>query len=88
MSRKPPTNRLTPDPDLARWCAVLSEGKPADKVPDGWLTAKQIAERTGKACSTIGTQICRAVAEGRCERKDYRIRTGSMTRPVPHYRLK
>ena len=77
-----------PDTDLARWCAVLSEAKPADKVPPGWFTAKQIAEKTGKACSTIGTQLCRAVAEGRCERKTFRVQTGEMVRPVPHYKLK
>ena len=77
-----------PDTDLARWCAVLSEAKPADKVPPGWLTAKQIAEKTGKALSTIGSQVCRAISEGRCERKDFRICTGSMVRPVPHYKLK
>ena len=70
------------------WAAVLTTQQAPDKVPAGWFTVKQIAQKTGKACSTIGSQICRAVAEGRCERKDYRIRTGSMTRPVPHYRLK
>ena len=77
-----------PDHDLARWCAALSEGKPTDKVPDGWLTAKQIAQTTGKAASTIGMQLCRAVSQGRCERKEFRICTGSLVRPVPHYKLK
>jgi hypothetical protein len=88
MSRKAAPNRLTPDADLAAWCAVLSEAKPADKVPDGWLTAKQIAEKTGKALSTIGSQLCHAVSQGRCERKSFRIQTGDMVRPVPHYKLK
>lgn len=82
MSRR----ATSPDEDLAKWCAVLSEGKPVEQVPPGWLTAKQIAHKTGKAESTIGTQICRAVAEERCERREFRIRTGSMVRPVPHYR--
>jgi hypothetical protein len=70
------------------WAAVLTTQKTPDKVPAGWFTAKQIAEKTGKACSTIGTQLCRAVAEGRCERKTFRVQTGEMVRPVPHYRLK
>lgn len=76
------------DPDLARWCAVLATSQDPDKVPPGWLTAKEISERIGKALSTVGGQLGRAVLEGSAERKTFRILTGSVVRPVPHYRLK
>jgi hypothetical protein len=70
------------------WHAVLTTQPAPDKVPAGWFTAKQLAKHTGKAGSTIGTQLCHAVGQGRCERKSFRIRTGQIVRPVPHYRLK
>ena len=83
------SKKLTAEDIVASaWAAVLTTQQAPDRVPPGWLTIKQIAEKTGKASSTIGAQVCRAVAEGRCERKDFRIRTGSMVRPVPHYKLK
>lgn len=88
MSCKNSTKLSTPDPDLAKWCAALATEVVADEVPPGWHTAKQIAAATGKAHSTTGAQLCRAVSEGRCERKLFRVQTGDMVRPVPHYKLK
>jgi len=78
---------MKPDADLVKWCAALSTSVTTETVSPGFLTAKQIALKLGKAPSTIGTQLCRAVAEGRCERQSFRIATGSVVRPVPHYRL-
>lgn len=74
--------------EAAAWAAALATEVTTDEVPSGWLTAKQIATKTGKAGSTIGTQLCRAVNEGRCERKSFRVKTGDFVRLVPHYRLK
>ena len=78
----------TKDPDLARWCAALATSQDPDKVPPGWLTAKQICKQVGKALSTVGGQLNRAVKEGAAERTTFRILTGSVVRPVPHYRLR
>lgn len=78
----------TKDPDLARWCAALAAPIVTDEVPPGWHTAKQIAAELGKATPTVGALLCRAVAEGRAERQSFRIRSGQVTRPIPHYRLK
>jgi predicted transcriptional regulator len=82
MSRRP----TSPDADLARWCAALSAEVVTDEVPPGWLTTKDIAAKLGKGQSTVGAQLGRAVAAGTCERRNFRIRTGSIIRPVPHYR--
>jgi hypothetical protein len=78
----------SPDPDLAAWCAALAAPAIEDTVPPGWLTSRELGAKLGKAGSTIGTLLARAVREGRAERQEFRIRTGSVTRPVPHYRLK
>jgi hypothetical protein len=72
----------------AAWAAALATPKQVDEVPEGWLTPKEIAAKLGKATPTVGAMLCRAVAEGRCERKTFRITSGSVTRPIPHYRLK
>ena len=76
------------DPDLAAWCAALASPIATDKVPPGWHTAREIAARLAKGGSTVGALLARAVREGRAERQEFRIRTGSVTRPVPHYCLK
>jgi hypothetical protein len=76
------------DPDLAQWCSALASPVVTDIVPPGWLTTKQLCKKLGKAGPTMGALLCRAVAEGRCEKKLFRIQSGQVNRPVPHYRLK
>jgi hypothetical protein len=76
------------DPDLAKWCAALAAPSITDEVPPGWLTARELAKKIGKADSTMGKLLNRAVVEGRAERQNFRVVVGAFTRPVPHYRLK
>jgi hypothetical protein len=76
------------DPDLAKWCAALASPIVQDEVPPGWMTARELATKLKKADSTIGTLLTRAVVEGRAEKQSFRITSGQVTRPVPHYRLK
>jgi hypothetical protein len=76
------------DPDLAQWCAALASPLVTDTVPPGWFTTRQIASKLGKALPTTGASLGRAVRDGRAERRLFRITTGAMTRPVPHYKLK
>ncbi len=73
--------------NASAWAAAFASTIVPDKVPSGWHTAREIGKELGKAGSTIGTLLARAVREGRAERQEFRIRTGSVTRPVPHYRL-
>lgn len=76
------------DPDLAKWCEALAFPTPLDTVPPGWLTVQQLADKLGVPRRTIGERISNAVREGRAERQMFRISTGAVTRPIPHYRLK
>jgi hypothetical protein len=78
----------TPDPDLAKWCAALAAPVVVDEVPPGWVTARDLMGKLGKAESTVGKLLHRAVRDGRAERQDFRIVIGNATRPIPHYRLK
>jgi hypothetical protein len=74
--------------EASAWAAALASPVALDTVPPGWLTAKALAAKLGKALPTVSTLLTRAVAEGRAERQMFRIQSGQVTRPVPHYCLK
>lgn len=84
MSKRP----TSPDPDLARWCAALSAEVITEEVPPGWHTTVQLSAMLKKPASTMGKLLLAAIRAGKCERHSFRIKTGAMVRPVPHYRLK
>ena len=75
-----------PDADLAQWCAALATPAVTDVVPPGWFTTKQLSEKLGRPRPTMGRLLAEAVADGRCEVQHFRATTGSVTRPVPHYK--
>ena len=80
---------MKPDKDLARWCAVLAEvTAPVDTVPPGWFTTAQIraARKWGEAKTR--NRIAALLKSGKAERRHFRIASGKVTRPTPHYRLK
>jgi hypothetical protein len=76
----------SPDPDLAAWCAALASPLVTDTVPPGWFTTRQIASKLGKTRPTMARLLADAVAAGRCEVQKFRMTTGAVTRPVPHYK--
>jgi len=77
-----------PDADLAQWCAALASPAVTDVVPPGWFTTRQLAEKLNTPLPTMGRLLSESVAAGRCEVEKFRVTTGSVTRPVQHYRLK
>ncbi len=93
MKSKPATSKgggkLSPslDTDLAAWCKALAAPAIEDTVPPGWHTTRELAAKLGKAESTLNHNLCRAVREGRAERREFRIPAAGTVRPVPHYRL-
>ena len=87
-SHKKSAKLVTPDPDLAGWCAALATAAAPDIVPAGWITARELSAKLGKGESTISHQLCLAVRESRAERQQFRIVSGQVLRPVPHYKLK
>jgi hypothetical protein len=76
------------DPDLAKWCEALASPIVTDTVPPGWFTSRQLAKKLGKSESRMGHVLCSAVVAGRAEKQSFRITSGQVTRPVPHYRLR
>jgi len=80
--------KVKPDADLARWCAALATQAVTNVVPPGWFTTRQLAEKLNTPLPTMGRLLAEAVADGRCEAQKFRVTTGSVTRPVQHYRPK
>lgn len=87
MSHKKSGQNVT-DPDLAAWCAALASPPATDKVPPGWHTARELRKRLGKSESRLRALLQAAIERGACERKEFRVPLGGVTRPVPHYKLK
>ena len=78
-----------PDPDLEKWCAVLSAGSAvAEVVPPGWFTVQQLARARGRSDCATSIVIAKLVSSGRAERKVFTVKLAKHTRPVPHYKLK
>jgi hypothetical protein len=76
-----------PDTDLAAWCAALLPAN-VDKIPAGWLTCAELADKLGKTKDTVSGQLSVAVRAGRAEMQKYRVMTNRGVYPIPHYRLK
>ena len=78
-----------PDPELARCCMILSQNAVVvDEVPAGWFSVAQLADQLGKSICNTSERVRRMVAEGKAEKKLYRIQLAEKVRPVPHYKLK
>ena len=88
MSKRKVTAEQIED-SLAKWCAVLAAPSVApDQVPPGWFTIAQLAKQIDRSVCNTSQRVSRMVAEGKAEKKLYRIQLQEKVRPVPHYRLK
>lgn len=78
-----------PDAELARWCQILSQSSVApDKVPAGWFTVAQLADKLDRSHCNTSERVRKMVAAGKAEKKMFRIQLEEKVRPVSHYRLK
>jgi hypothetical protein len=59
----------------------------SDKIPEGFETAKQIAEQIGKKSTQTKLYIKDLLMQGKAEMKKFYIKTETATITVPHYRL-
>jgi AraC-like DNA-binding protein len=88
MSHKKSAKNVTPDSDLARWCAALSTQAATDEVPPGWLKMAEIATLLGKSESHTAKLIRKAADDGRCETAMYRVQCGQKVMALRHYKLR
>lgn len=62
-------------------------GDAVEEVPDGFYTTTEFAESWSMTTQNAGELLRRAVATGRAEVKQIRIRVAGGVRSVRHYRL-
>jgi response regulator of citrate/malate metabolism len=85
---KKSASSVTPDADLAKWCAALAPvAAPVDVVPVGWMTAQALAGKLKIPKATMQQRLKRLFDQGSVERKRFRVKLAQNTRPVAHYRL-
>jgi len=75
--------------DNLNWAKLLAEERrvPAEDVPSGWKTTRDIAAEQGRSVSHTSALLRDAVREGRVEVKRFSVDVGPRTYPVPHYRI-
>lgn len=59
-----------------------------DVVPSEWETAEQLSRKLGIGLRNMQRKLRLLLGKGLLESKTFRIKTGLMIRPVPHYRPK
>ena len=71
------------------WMDAIEEftGILADEVPAGWLTTEEIADSCGRTTQHTSDTLRKMIANGRAERRKYRINRGGVLRAMYHYRL-
>jgi hypothetical protein len=74
--------------NASAWAAALASPIAPDKVPPGWHTSRELCKRLGKSESRMGELLRGACERGACERQAFRVPSGGVMRPVPHYKLK
>ena len=88
MSHKKSAKNVTPDADLAKWCAALSTQSATDEVPAGWLRMSEIATLLGKSESHMAKLIRKSADQGRCETAMFRVVCGQRVLALRHYKLR
>jgi len=63
--------------------AALRSSVVPSEVPKGYYTKKQLAESLGVSTDAVKSIL----GKMKIETKMFRVTQGSVTRPVPHYRL-
>jgi len=76
--------------DLESWASEFARycNQQEEEVPDGWMTIRQIAKGLGKSNQTIRTRIREMEANGKLNKRRFKIKTGSRVRSVFHYKQK
>lgn len=83
-------NRQQNGCSLNQWAQVIAESSfvQPDKIPEGWFTVNDIAKATNVSNTTASRHARLLVANGKAERKSFRLRNGERgVYPVPHFRL-
>lgn len=59
-----------------------------DEVPQGWYTSRELAKMAERSENRTQAKLRDGVLNGTVLMQRFRIKTGTVVRPVPHYRMK
>jgi hypothetical protein len=79
--------KTSPARELAESVSRFLSSFEADKVPREWTTLINLAPLLGVSDRQVYNIASRFIKAGHAERRTFRIKVGSMIRPVPHYRF-
>jgi hypothetical protein len=71
---------------LADILGELGGGDRDEQIPEGWVSLMRILENSDVPHRTMSTRIQKAVADGKMERRQFRINIGCRSQKVWHYR--
>jgi len=67
------------------WLAeMMGDGRP-EVVPEGWISLSAMSRKLGVNERTMRSRVDTLIAEGKLQKKQFRIKSGRDTRPVWHY---
>lgn len=73
--------------ELRASIAAYLSATDTEKVPPGWHTSKAIEKHTGYSQRGTNLILLKMLAAGDVEVRKFKILTGQVIRPVPHYRF-
>jgi len=73
-------------PTLDGLAAILNADPVQDQVPAGFHTLKEFAAHVGISRAQAQAKLHQGVKDGLVEVRRFKVKTGQVTRPVPHYR--
>ena len=73
--------------ELRASIAAYLSATDTEKVPPGWHTCKAIEKLTGYSQRGANMIVLKMLEAGDVEVRKFKIRTGQVIRPVPHYRF-
>jgi hypothetical protein len=67
------------------WIMEMLGAGGVDPVPEGWVTLNELACKTRVHDRTMRSRVDTLVANGKLQKRQFRIRSGRDVRPVWHY---
>ncbi len=74
---------------MSQWLKAITEARceRTEKPGAQWKTLQQIAKEMGLSRPRTASIVTELIEAKKADRKSFVISTGSVVRPVPHYRL-
>ena len=77
------------DKEMAEWARLFLEARGGeDKIPKGWYSERQLAEKFGMSITGVRPHIRKLENEGKLEVKKFKIKVEKRMYRINHYRIK